>query len=62
MKTTESNNKRNLLVMFICTMIVLAAITLSNYSSRKEIKKQVQEQERNDYSDALIKSCERYNK
>lgn len=60
MKTTE--NKTNLLVMFICTMIVLAAITLSNYSSRKEIKKQVQEQERNDYSDALIKSCERYNK
>ena len=55
MKTTESNNKTNLLVMFICTMI--AAITLSNYSSRKEIKKQVQEQERNDYSDALIKSC-----
>jgi len=43
-------------------MIVLAAITLSNYSSRKEIKKQVQEQERNDYSDALIKSCEPYNK
>lgn len=62
MKTTESNNKTNLLVMFICTMIVLAAITIANYSSRKEIKKQVQEQERNDYSDALIKSCERYNK
>ena len=60
MKTTESNNKTNLLVMFICTMI--AAITIANYSSRKEIKKQVQEQERNDYSDALIKSCERYNK
>lgn len=62
MKTTKSNNKTNLLVMFICTMIVLAAITIANYSSRKEIKKQVQEQEQNDYSDALIKSCEPYNK
>ena len=62
MKTTDSTHKTNTIVFFICVLLITVVVTIVDCSSRKEINKQVQEQEQNDYSDALIKSCEPYNK
>lgn len=62
MKNTEQSYKLNILLIFICAIFTIGLIAYWNYSSEKELKKEVQEQQRNDYSDALIKNCEPYNK
>lgn len=62
MKTIDPTHKTNTIAFFVCVLLVTIVITIVDYSRVKEINKQVQEQEQNDYSDALIKNCEPYNK